>query len=255
MNEIYSSTYFDRLRHSSRASAQCIVPLILEWIAPASVIDLGCGVGEWLSVFREAGVQDVHGVDGDYVLRDELAIPHELFSAADLTVPYGADRSYELAMSVEVGEHLPPACAEPLVQSLTELAPVVLFSAAIPNQPGTHYVNGQWPIYWAEMFARRGFIVVDALRFHLWNDPRVDWWYRQNLMIYVRQQQLERRPALEVLRRAAPPGPLSLVHPEMFLQTYRDLREWGVAWEQEYWKLWNEARAHSPAPPSPPEQD
>ena len=254
MNEIYSTSYFDRFRETSRTSAQCIVPLILEWIAPASVIDLGCGVGEWLAAFREAGVQDVQGVDGEYVLRDELAIPQELFIAADLTVPYRADRSYELAMSVEVGEHLPPASAESLVQSLTELAPVVLFSAAIPNQPGTHHVNGEWPIYWANMFAQRGFVVVDAIRFRLWDDPRVDWWYRQNLMIYVREEQLKRWPALEAAQRAAPAGPLSLVHPDMFMQTYRDLMDWGVNWEQKYWKLWEETRADSPARPGPPEE-
>lgn len=240
MPEIYGSSYYNGFRDGSRRSAEVVAPLIVDWIAPASVIDLGCGTGDWLSVFKQMGVATIKGVDGDHVDLDQLAIPRSTFAVHDLSAPYQSDQRYDLTLSVEVGEHLPADSAGALVRSLTDLAPVVLFSAAIPNQPGAHHVNCQWPRYWAELFAERGFVCIDALRMRLWNDRRVDSWYRQNLVIYVSQAHLSRYPKLQVLYKPDPDGPLSLVHPELFQETYKYLLEWGVEWERKYWDLWKQ---------------
>ena len=234
---MYDPSYYDGFRGGSRKSAEVIVPLIVDWVAPLSVVDLGCGMGDWLSVFKEAGVRDVVGVDGDHVQRDHLSISPQEFSPHDFTVPYSGERHYDLAVSLEVAEHLPAESARPLIGSLTDLAPVVLFSAAIPNQPGEHHVNCQWPAYWAELFAERGYVVIDALRFRLWNDSRVDWWYRQNIIIYACEKQLDQRPELKAMRDPELIAPLPLVHPQMFQDVYVNLLQWGVEWEKKYWDL------------------
>jgi len=98
-------------------------------------------------VFAEAGITDYLGVDGSYVPADMLLIPRDRFLAHDLTQPLQLPDRYDLAVSLEVAEHLPASCAEAFVESLTNLAPVVFFSAAVPFQGGTTHVNEQWPEY------------------------------------------------------------------------------------------------------------
>jgi SAM-dependent methyltransferase len=124
-----------------------VVPTVLRLVQPEPVVDVGCGDGAWLSVFRELGVNHRFGLDGDYVDRRLLQIPQDQFSATDLSLPFRLPCTFDLAVSLEVAEHLPPQSAEDFVDSLTRLAPVVLFSAAIPLQGGTHHLNEQWPDY------------------------------------------------------------------------------------------------------------
>jgi hypothetical protein len=234
--ETYSPEFYEGRKNRSRISAAAVVPLVMDWVAPASVIDLGCGTGEWLAVFKEAGVQEIRGVDGNWVPQDELAIPQHAFTARDLTTGYTGNRRYDLAMSLEAAEHLPTESSQSFVQSLTDLGPVVLFSAAVPDQAGTNHANCQWPEYWADLFAKRGYVVIDALRPRIWEDSRVAWWYRQNMMIYVHEEQLERRPKLEALRHCQPARPLPLIHPEML----KEVLEWSVEENRKYWDLYLE---------------
>ena len=94
-------------RESGRRSARRVVPLVLELIHPRSVVDVGCGVGTWLSVFREHGVEDVRGIDIEGVA-GLLEIPLDQFLAHDLTRPIEPDRQFDLVVCLEVAEHLPP---------------------------------------------------------------------------------------------------------------------------------------------------
>lgn len=209
----YDKTFFEGQKEGSRRSAQRVVPVVRDIVRPSSVVDVGCGVGTWLAAWREAGVTDVHGYDGDYVDRSMLQIPQEQFTAADLSKPLNAGRTFDLAQSLEVGEHLPHTASESFVESLTSLAPVVLFSAAIPLQGGTHHINEQWPAYWVERFASRGYVVVNALRAKFWNDDAVQPWYRQNMLFFVDESKLANYPQLAEARRTTDEANLNVVHP------------------------------------------
>ena len=149
MSHTYDPGYFRAFSKLSHDSANVIAPLAVELVSPKSVLDVGCGLGQWLAAFRRAGAEIIRGLDGDYVQRDQLEIPLENFQAHDLTKPFPLDEHFDLTICLEVAEHLPERCARDFVQSLTATAPVVLFSAAIPHQPGREHVNCQWPEYWA----------------------------------------------------------------------------------------------------------
>src|SRR4051812_34318565 len=116
----YGDSYFVRLSGDSLRAAGVIVPLVLDLVRPQSVIDVGCGTGEWLSVCRQHGIVDLLGIDGDWVPRDRLKIPREQFKVADLRRSFGAGRTFDLAMCVEVAEHLPPGAADALIATLTK---------------------------------------------------------------------------------------------------------------------------------------
>lgn len=90
-----------------------------------------------------------------------------------------------LAQSLEVAEHLDMFYAENFIDLLTNLSDIVLFSAAIPFQSGTHHINCQPPQYWADKFAARGYDCYDILRPKFWGDEKIAWWYWQNSFLYV----------------------------------------------------------------------
>jgi SAM-dependent methyltransferase len=213
----YSAAFFDQRMTGSLRSAREIVPLVLELVQPKRVIDVGCGLGTWLSVFRQHGVLDVWGVDGDYVNPESLQIPKERFLAADLTRWAGMEGQFDLVVSLEVAEHLPPDCAQSFVDSLTGLGPVVLFSAAIPFQRGTHHVNEQWPEYWAARFEKNGYAGIDCIRKRIWTNENVDWYYAQNILLYARRDYVEQHPVLDREFANTARSQLSIVHPRKYL--------------------------------------
>jgi SAM-dependent methyltransferase len=211
----YTESYFREINDASRSSASVVVPLVMDLLQPKSVVDFGCGLGEWAQLFKTLGAVDVIGVDGVHVNVDDLAISAVEFVPADLTLPIDLGRQFDLAVSLEVAEHLPENAAGQFVATLTRHAPVILFSAAIPNQGGEHHINEQWPNYWAAYFASHGFKAFDVLRHRVWKNSRVEWWYAQNIMIYATADPLDR--LIEDGHSAIEPTEiLPLVHPQNY---------------------------------------
>lgn len=209
----YDREFYAGQSGRSLASARRVVPLVNALLAPGAVLDVGCGLGTWLAAFSEAGVAEALGLDGDYVDRSALRIAGDRFVAADLRSPPPLDRGFDLAISLEVAEHLPAAHASAFVRYLGAAAPAVLFSAAIPGQGGRDHVNEQWQDYWRAKFAEIGYAAVDAIRPHIWGCPEVAIWYQQNIILYCAPGLLRERPSL----RPVPEGvSLNLVHPDLY---------------------------------------
>lgn len=234
-SEHYTKSFYEGLRSGAARSAQAIVPLVFGLLRPRSVVDVGCGDGTWLAVFRKLGTPEILGIDGDYVERSILEIPPESFQAVDLTKPFSLGRIFDFAVSLEVGEHLTAASAPGFVESLTRLAPAVLFSAAIPFQGGNHHVNEQWPDKWAALFGDHGYLPVDCIRKHVWHNDAVDWWYAQNTLLFARKDVLEANSALKAEFEQTNLGQLRLVHPRNYLEALTPVQSppWdsNAAWE------------------------
>jgi SAM-dependent methyltransferase len=205
---------FYRDRHAAtRRSAERIVPLVLDLVRPLSVVDVGCGVGTWLSTFQQHGVAEIQGYEGTWLDARQLIVPRAMVTLCDLELPLECARRFDLAVSLEVAEHLPADCAAGFVASLTQLAPVVLFSAAPPGQGGTHHVNEQWPPYWIDLFAARRFEAVDGIRHRIWDDDDILWWYRQNSFLFVSRERLATDERLRAARERPSSFPLRAIHP------------------------------------------
>ena len=196
-------------------SARAVVPLIMSLTAPMSVIDVGCGPGNWLAAFRERGITDIFGVDQhDYGA--DLRIPHDRFQVVDLNKPFQSERKFDLVICVEVAEHLAPESAPILIESLARLGSVVVFSAAIPFQGGTDHRNEQWPDYWRRLFGTHEFVPLDCLRPRIWENREVAWWYSQNILLYVNEESLAANAGLRAEAEHLPMYPLALVHPSLY---------------------------------------
>lgn len=209
---VYDDKFFDRIGEGASRAARIMVPMILQLVRPKSVVDIGCGDGTWLSVFVEQGVENIWGLDGSYVDTERLLIDKTLFQAIDLTRPERIGRTFDLAVCLEVGEHLPARAAPSFVDMLVDAAPLVLFSAAIPNQGGTHHVNEQWPRYWQILFARHGYQRLDPFRRHICFDLNIPWWYRQNTFLYASQEAIDRSEELQEEKKWAMQSDMEIVH-------------------------------------------
>jgi methyltransferase family protein len=201
----------------SLASAAVVVPLVLDHVVAARIIDFGCKHGEWLSVFQKFGVSDVEGLD--CLDRMELLlVDRGNFRRVDFRQPFEILERFDLAVCLEVAEHLPPATGEPLVATLTRVAPVVLFSAAVCLQGGNEHLNERPRDYWKQLFARHGFTRIDCLRPLIWQDARVAWWYRQNMFFFASAEGLALHPRLRDAANRPTADDLDLLHRDVLYQ-------------------------------------
>jgi SAM-dependent methyltransferase len=221
----YSRTFFEHMREGSAASAAAAVPVILKICPAQSVVDLGCGIGTWLKQFADAGVKRIVGLDGDYVDRGQLLIAPSCFIGCDLDSPFdiaelnrrmGTAERFDLAISLEVGEHLSVARAPSLVSDLCALSDVVLFGAAIPFQGWQRaHVNEQWQSYWADKFAQNGYDAFDALRPMIWSSPDIGYFYKQNSIFYVKRETAAHEAFIARHFRTTV-AMFDVVHPELY---------------------------------------
>lgn len=212
----YNESYYQDLIANSSESAARIIPFITELIAPKSVVDVGCGVGVWLSFFRKRGVEDILGIDGPWVNEKYLQIPKDKFLVHDLKTPLIINRKFDLVISLEVAEHLPQESAGNFVTSITGLGPVILFSAAIPMQGGILHINEQWPDYWIRLFESKGYSASNVIREKIW-DIDVSPIYSQNLLLFVEEKHLAKMPALKQECGKIPVSHFCVVHPKFYL--------------------------------------
>lgn len=207
--KFYDAKFFSDQSDDSSRSAAAVVPFLIEHYEPKSVVDVGCGVATWAAVFKAHGVPHVVGIDGEYVPREQLRIDEGSFRAMDLNeLEIGkAVERFDLAICLEVAEHLEPASAESLVAFLCASSDCVVFGAAIPGQGGTNHINEQPQSYWAALFERNGFVTTVGFREPLWDNQEIEPHYLQNTYVY--------RKEAEGVERFA--GPLDVVHPRLFI--------------------------------------
>lgn len=183
-----------------------VVPHILEIIRPKSVLDIGCGYGNWLKVFKNSGAKEVLGVDGDYVEKEKRRrfISDEEFFPYDLTKELNLGRKFDLAISLEVAEHIPASSADAFVKSLVNHSDTIVFSAAIPNQGGQNHFNEQPLGYWIKKFQSHGYHFYDPIRSAIWDEKDLFAWYKQNMILFSKTE----------LKLPPKVGPIEMVHPD-----------------------------------------
>ena len=194
----YDAGFYAARRDVSLQSAGVIVPILLSYVQPRSVVDIGCGLGTWLKAFRAAGITDVMGYDGDYVDRGALLIEPSRFCPTDLRADGRLQRSFDFTG----GRRTPAGTVCPLFRAPPHFRrPVVLFSAAIPGQGGTDHINEQWQDYWRDLFLSENFHPVNIIRPAVWGLPEVDFWYQQNSILYCSAAFLSAHPNLKMVAR------------------------------------------------------
>jgi SAM-dependent methyltransferase len=188
---VYDSEYYNEtVDGAARASAPIMAQTIAQELHPRHVIDVGCGTGALLESLRNLGCEVVGLEKSTAAIKmcKERGLDVHDFDLESGTNPM--NRSFDVAVSMEVAEHLPQSVDERYIDLLTSLGETVVFTAAPPGQGGTDHINEQPPEYWFAKFERRGFHFNRALSDRWRSDwqatGKVQDWYYKNLMLFDR---------------------------------------------------------------------
>ncbi len=168
-------------------SPSIIVPYLIEKFHPTSVVDVGCGLGGFIKIFLDNGVNDVIGIDGNWIDRSKLYISENFFKEQDLEQRFSLNKKFDLVLCLEVAEHLSALSSDIFVENVISLGDIIIFSAAIKNQGGQNHINEQPVNYWIEKFCRQDFVFYDVFRNEFWNNIGIDWCYKQNLFLVAKR--------------------------------------------------------------------
>ncbi len=194
--EFFSTNQWEGLRH-----AEWFCPLLQEIFHPRSVVDVGCGTGHFVKAMLDRGIFAM-GLEGAPAAIALALSPN--VKQCDLrqpfTLPWGMDvRKFDLAISIEVAEHIEGEYAGVFVDTLTSLSDTVVLTAAPPGQGGLCHVNEQPWQYWMDLFKLRGFdFYVPDTNELLWGirhartrGHHVAEWFERNILCFRRRVDAE----------------------------------------------------------------
>jgi len=188
---------------------------LLKLLDIKSICDLGCGPGYWVRAAKRLGIVDALGYDIPLAEGAHRIIePNELIEC-DLSERYEFGRRFDLAVTTEVIEHIPQKKEKNFVDNCCRASDFVLFSGAVPYQGGVGHVNEQWLEHWSALFQRNGFHCHDLFREHFWHDSRIQYYYRQNTVLFASE---EASSALRERGFNPSQNPKTMIHPEMIIQ-------------------------------------
>lgn len=213
---IYNEKYYTDQIEGSYRSAHPVLSTVFKEVQISSVLDLGCGRGLWLKASRDFGASKLVGVDGAYN-RGKIDDDEIQFISHDLNKEIKLNERFDLAISLEVAEHCSPTECETFVANICRASDLVVFGAAIPGQGGLDHQNENWQSFWAGLFSKRDYVAFDIIRPQVWSDKAVEFWYRQNTIMYAKrdstafnQLKAQGYEFVEDLER------LDLIHPDLF---------------------------------------
>jgi hypothetical protein len=189
----YDSNFYGDGDLAFRA-ARIILAEVAKYHEFTSLVDFGCGAGGWLRAAAELirqrwGAEPrLLGIDGPYAQQFAVCEGAE-FLFQNLQTRVQEVGRFQIAISMEVAEHLTPSRATSFVEDIVASSDAVLFSAAIPGQGGDNHINEQWQSYWVQNFAAVGYECFDVLRRALWCDELLARcpFYVGNGLLYVRR--------------------------------------------------------------------
>lgn len=160
----YDRTYYDHYNEQGAYVAETWGPLfrhiatrIVEEQQPQTVIEFGCAKGFLVQALRDAGV-DAWGLDwSTYAIA--AADPGVQPYCAVADVRTAAIGRFDVAICMEVVEHLDPADAPLAIANIAASANTVYFSSNPDRDfPEESHVNVQEPPYWERLFNRCGMV-------------------------------------------------------------------------------------------------
>lgn len=156
---------------------------LVELLRGHSVLDVGCGMGEYVHVLRRAGIEAA-GVDGNpdtpYLTRWQCCV-------ADLVEPWPASWPYwETVLCLEVLEHIPHTLEEIAVHNVCDYCGKrLILSWAVRGQDGTGHVNCRTKDYVETRISAQGFVFDVAATETLRSKATLPW-FQNNLLVFNR---------------------------------------------------------------------
>ena len=183
----YEDNFFANEDHLALKSAKIIVPYILKHIKLKSVLDVGCGSGSWLYVFQKYGIKKICGLDSHREYK-YIRISRDYFKYQNLENRIEIKEKFDLAVSLEVAEHISRSQSQRFVDDLCRGSNIIIFSAATPGQGGENHINENNLDYWRNLFKNNDYYPYDVLRKTFNSNYSIAPWYRFNTLIYANKE-------------------------------------------------------------------
>ena len=177
LHEIYGPKFFAR-RDKLLWRAPIVCGAINDVFEPESVIDVGCGIGEYVQYLENnLGIRSC-GIEGSgaclpYLVSEKVMI-------LDMRIKQNVRLHSDLVVSLEVAEHIEIEYSNIFIENLTQLSDTILMSAAPPGAGGHHHVNCQTQEYWHKKFLKFGYI-YDEVQTQAIRQALQPWKHRKEL--------------------------------------------------------------------------
>lgn len=188
----YNSRFYNSVSQRGATAAQIVANTISKSIKPMSIIDIGSGEGIWLNTMakkfpsvKKLTAIDLQNHDTSYLQELQNLNAAFEFKAQNFEISTQLPgSSYDLAICLEVLEHLNKHSAEKLAIEISDKCSLLIFSAAMKGQGGTHHINEQPLEYWVNLFTSLGYVPLDVLRPALTKNADVANYYKYNMLIF-----------------------------------------------------------------------
>lgn len=211
---IYTDEFYNRHAAKSYHSAITILGYLLKYLEINSVLDFGCGLGTWCKAATELGITNAYGIDLHKYHEKNMYISESNYHSLDLRKKVKLNYDIDLAISVEVAEHIENKHCQTFLNNICLHSKVVLFSAAVPFQGGRNHINEQPLSYWVNKFNQKGYLLMDYIREQIWNDQSIDIWYRNNCVLFVHEDSYSEIHDRFGVKKSL----IDVIHPDMLIR-------------------------------------
>jgi len=189
---IYNKKFYDDILAVDKEtkSSEKLAKAIKLYLKPKSVIDVGCGIGIYLKPLDLSGIS-CFGIEGSSIARKYSVFNKNRIIVADVTRKLNINKKYDLALCIEVAEHIPKKTSSILIGNLTSLSNIILFTSAPPGQGGTDHINEQKPQFWINLFNKKNFVFDKEKTEQIKNfliQKKCIWWIPANMMIFKKRR-------------------------------------------------------------------
>lgn len=186
---MYSREFHASIQHEERPQAERLGLYIKTYVPCQTFIDFGCSSGLYLLEVKKQ-LPDIKALGYEF---SEAAVNAALCMDVhhfDLTQVLDRPKSpMTLGLCLEVLEHIEDSHWRPVLENITKLSDIIIFSAARPGQGGTGHINCRPKIDWIRRFSSLGWIVDHDFTSHLLaymkNGPHMGW-FANNAIVLVK---------------------------------------------------------------------
>lgn len=157
VEQLYDASYC--ARNKKKAWRYEVVPRVVEmlfdYFKPCSVIDFGCANGLHLANFKDLGAE-CFGVEGTLHYRQYIEENYDgEYAILDLRIAFDLRKRFELAICIDVLEHIEEEFAQTAVDNISRHADILCITAS-PVTNARYHPNGRKKDYWVKKFELSG---------------------------------------------------------------------------------------------------
>lgn len=146
-----------------------------------SIVDLGCGMGDYAHKFIANGIP-CDAYDGN---PNTNLLTQGLGKVLDLSAPFDLGKKFDCVLTLEVGEHIPKEYESIFIDNITKhTGKILLLSWAILGQTGDGHVNCQNNDYIISQIEKIGFKYLLDNSNVLRNSISNALWFKNTIMVF-----------------------------------------------------------------------